>query len=322
SDITKNVNWWKEFSYEVKQVYPQAFLVGENFDGWGTRTSPYYAGLDSQFDFSNYYHVPAWIYNSEGGASCFNEAQAAETYVPFAQYRSDFINGAFTSNHDVMRLMNAANGTGNHEGTTPAQTVSYGNATANSKAKMQAAVTILNPGCSWIYYGDELGMTSNTEKHIEKYGNENCLDIWYRQPFLWNDLTKRPHYKSGQYDFELDSHNKSISNNGEGITYVEGKVTTTNEFYSWYKALIEIKNKYPKGAKVEYKNCGINVLVMHVTGSGSELYIYINMGMNTNQYLMNPGSGFTNIATLNGAPTNAGGDIGAKKYSVSAFIKN
>ncbi|MDR0832456.1 MAG: hypothetical protein LBM99_06125, partial [Bacillales bacterium] len=56
TDKLKNINFWKEFSFKVKEDHPNAYLVGENFDGWDQRVSPYYKALDSQFDFGLYYH--------------------------------------------------------------------------------------------------------------------------------------------------------------------------------------------------------------------------------------------------------------------------
>ena len=54
-------------------------------------------------------------------------------------------------------------------------------------------------------------------------------------------------------------------------------------------------------------------------GQGKELWIYINTGRSQNEYTMDPGAGFTNIKTMGGAP--ASGNIGAVKWSVSAFKK-
>lgn len=337
SDLTKNVNWWREFSSSLKTTYPNCFLVGENFDGWGTRISPYYQALDSQFDFSNYYHVPAWIYNTDAGAASFTN-QAAETYVPFASNdyfdvdankevqgggRADFINGAFTSNHDVMRLINQASGVGSKDSTTASDNVAYGDVTANGKAKFQGAVTMLNPGLSWLYYGDELGMSSNTDKHIEKYGNENNMDIWYRQPFLWNDKASRANYKSGQFLFELDDHNKHLLNNGEGIKYdpSTGEISTESTFYEWYKGLNTIKKLYPKDAKITYEG-SYNVLKISVSGEGTrKLVIYINNGLSQDDYKMTLGSEYTLVKAMGGAPTSLNGNIGEKPYSLAAFVK-
>ena len=333
SNLTKNMMWWKEFAQGVKADYPDCFLVGENFDGWGTRTAPYYQAMDSQFSFSTYYHICSYLYSDAGSATHFDNSQANETFVPFASTndvtitndgqnynipggsRPDFIDGAFTSNHDVMRAINQVNGSGaTVMNTTPKEKVTGTDEEVN-KAKIHAAITLLNPGVSWIYYGDELGMSSNTDTHEAKYKSKNCEDIWYRQPFLWADNT-RTHYKSGQYVFELDSYNSTLKN-------VDEQKADANSMYNWYKDLIEIKKHYPKGAKLEYKYSSDNVLGLHVYGSGKELWIYINTGRNAvnPSYAMNPGNGFTNIKAMGGAPTNAGGDIGNVKWSVSAFEK-
>ena len=335
SNLTKNIMWWKEFAHGVKADYPNCFLVGENFDGWGTRTASYYQALDSQFSFSTYYHIPAYLYNNAGGASNFS-GQAAETFVPFSASgnvlvddgknpyqipggnRSDFIDGAFTSNHDVMRAINQVNGSGTKDGTTALNKVT-GQGDQVNKAKIHAAVTLLNPGVSWIYYGDELGMSSNTDTHKATYGSENCEDIWYRQPFLWDDTTTRANYKSGAYKFELDSYNQTLKS-------AEAQQADANSMYNWYKSLIEIKKMYPTAAKLEFHSSSSNnVLVLKVTGQGTTLVIYINVGTGTNNYLMNPddvaGGSTHNVKTLGGAPDNKGGDIGAKAWSLSVFKK-
>ena len=327
SNLTKNIMWWKEFAHGVKNDYPNCFLVGENFDGWGIRTAPYYQALDSQFNFSTYYHIPAFLYTSGGTASHFDNKQAGETFVPFASQsdvqlgdngqfipggqRSDFIDGAFTSNHDVMRAINQANASGTLQETTPLNKVT-GEGDQVNKAKIHAAITMLNPGVSWIYYGDELGMSSNTDQHIGKYKNANCEDIWYRQPFLWKDTSIRANYKSGQYKFELDSYNATLDD-------LETQIADANSMYSWYKDLIKIKKMYPKGAKLSFSGSSSNVLVMHVYGGNTNLVIYINVGTSDSEYLMNPGSGFNNVMTMGGAPTS--GNIGATKWSISVFKK-
>ncbi len=334
SDLTKNVAWWKEFANDLKNIYPQTFLVGENFDGWGTRASAYYQALDSQFSFSTYYHIPAYLYANGGGASNFS-GQAAETFVPYSQpgpfelagqnmsvpggKRSDFIDGAFTSNHDVMRAINHVNGTGSKDETT-AKTKIVGSNDEYNKAKIHAAVTLLNPGVSWIYYGDELGMSSNTDTHVSKYGNENSVDIWYRQPFIWEDEKARPNYQAGQYTFEYDTHNAGLLSSHKGISLVDGQVNTSNEMYQWYKDLIEIKKLYPKGAKVDFTGSSQNVLTLKVTGEGKEMRIFINIGTSTSEYLMNvPNYNLVKaIGNVSGLST-SNVNVGACTYSVVAF---
>ena len=181
-----------------------------------------------------------------------------------------------------------------------------------NKAKIHAAITLLNPGVSWIYYGDELGMSSNIDQHETLYGNPNCEDIWYRQPFLWHETNIRANYKSGQYKFELDSYNATLAD-------VDAQKADANSMYNWYKDLIKIKKMYPKGAKLTFAGSSNNVLVMHVYGGNTNLVIYINVGTGTNDYAMNPGDGFANVMTMGGAPTS--GNIGGTKWSISVFKK-
>ena len=352
SNLDKNIKWWNEFAYKLKEYAGTrpCFLVGENFDGWGTRTAPYYQALDSQFDFSNYYHVPAWIYNTDGGASSFDgdQGQAKETYIPFSSNdtydvggnkpvhggnRPDFINGAFTSNHDVMRLINQANGLGNKDNTVANDNIAHNDQEANGKAMFQAAVTLLNPGLSWIYYGDELGMTSNTFGHIDRYGSENNMDIWYRQPFLWKEKKVRANYKAGQYAFELDQHNRHLVNNGEGIEYKEvknaaGEVTghtinTLSDFYDFYKVLTRIKRNYPEGAHIEFKYSSENVLCIFVKDSSynDNMMILINNGRNGNEYNIMIDGSYTDVLSSDGAACTPGADFGKSSYGVVAFKK-
>jgi len=346
TDITKNVEWWRDFSNDVKayaeELGQQCFLVGENFDGWGKRISPYYQALDSQFDFSNFYHSSGWIFNDDGGASNYETMEGGQVASTFTNFetsgdvtfgditmkggsRPDFVNGAFTSNHDVMRLINAANGVGDANSTTPDDDVAYGDEWANGRAKFMGALAMLNPGLSWLYYGDELGMTSNTTMHKVKYGNENSMDIWYRQPFLWNDDDARTDYRSGQYKFELDDHNKHLLHNGEGINNYDpatGEFNTLNTFFDFFKAVNETKKEYPVNAKITYEYSSFNVLHISVTGNNSrQLEIFLNNGRSDGEYKINLSSDFICYRASEGAPTELGGDIGGVRFGFSAFMR-
>ena len=311
SDLNKNVLWWREFANDVKHAYPNCFLVGENFDGWGNRMSPYYQALDSQFDFANYYHTAQMLYSDAdhydgNGAGSYATKHSPETYGVFGanfEYnqtgkvwqggkRTDYINGAYTSNHDVDRAINKVNGTWAKVGTVdesvPAAKIT-GTAQEIGRAKIMGAMAILQPGVSWIYYGDELGMSGNTDKHVELYGNENSKDIWYRQPMKWEKgvTAETTGYQAGQYTFEWDSYNKTLDGAKE-------QKADANSMYNWYKALNAIKKQYPKNARVSF-DAGNDVLTMDITGdSGKQFKIYINVGQKASkQYILNPGSGWT-----------------------------
>ena len=291
SDLNKNVTWWKEFSADLKKAFPNCFLVGENYDGYGNRTAPYYQALDSQFGFNHYFHIaesllyygPGSYANKEPteGESAFR-GKNSEYWVDGVQqsdlpggYRQDFIDGAFTSNHDVMRAINHAAFKSAGKVGTSVVTVDQDNVTSTAaqiqQAKTAAAVTMLTPGLSWIYYGDELGMSSNTNTHVSTYGNENSKDIWYRQPFKWGGdaASQIVNYSAGGYKIEWDDNNKN------NVKNTEQQLADTNSMLNYYKALCKVKAMYPKNAKVEYSNPG-NLLEFKITGEGSkELRIFI-----------------------------------------------
>lgn len=288
SDITKNLNFWKDFANGIKAIYPNAFLVGENFDGYGMRIAPYYQALDSQFDFSLYYHIEETAYSTKGVAStALGSQQNSETVTPYSTTteneiwengkvayklpgggRSDFINSAFTSNHDIARAINHVN---NNKVTIT------GTSEEVNRAKVAAAITILNPGVSWIYYGDELGMSSNTEMHEPLYTYENNIDLWYRQPYKWGDESYTTDYQFNGYKVEWDSYNKNIKSLAE-----QKEKDDDGDMYDVYKQLIAIKNKYGKNAKYTgvYLNSNLSVYHFKVTSDAGNFEIYIHTGNN------------------------------------------
>lgn len=278
SDLTKNVNYWKEFANRIKQIYPDCFLVGENFDGWGTRIAPYYQALDSQFDFGLYYHNQEWLY--EKGPAYMANSHASETYDRFMSSsnatlgdtgvivpggkRPDFINSPFTSNHDTNRLIN-------HMSTTDCV---KGTSSEINRAKVGAASTILTPGISWIYYGDELGMSGNTDQHVTMYGNTNNQDLWYRQPFKWGDDTTT-NYSFNSYQVEWDTYNTNLKSANEQMANLDD-----GDMYDFYKSLIEIKTMYGKNAKYyayQFNGCE-DVYYFQVKSDNGTFNIYINIG--------------------------------------------
>ena len=340
SDMNKNLTWWKEFALDLKTTYPNCFLVGENFDGWGTRMAPYYQALDSQFDFANYFHICQYLYanpehyGSEGGAGGYGDKEPSETFDCFSSMsnsvvlddgksvqhvpggkRTDFINGAFTSNHDVPRAINQVNGTWASTTETTAAANITGTAQQIGRAKIHAAITMLLPGISWIYYGDELGMSGNTNTHVSKYGSENSIDIWYRQPMKWGTtkVEGTTSYKAGQYKFEWDAYNATLPG-------VSAQKDDANSMLSWYKALADIKSQYPYDAKVSFE-WGKDILIMNITGTGTQWKIYINCGyLASESYGINaPGyTAYSAPSLANGANAST---FGSTRYSVLAYKK-
>ena len=347
-DLTKNIVFWKEFAIELKKVYPDCFLVGENFDGYGTRMAGYIQALDSQFDFASYYHAEdAYTYSSAGSYGAKRELEVYgpahsqnnstitvavdtnhkyEYSVPGGK-RSDFINGAFTSNHDVYRAINKINS--KCDGLTDTSSKVTGSAQEIGRAKVAGALALLNPGVSWIYYGDELGMSSNTNTHMTLYGNANCEDTWFRQPFVWQGAKGngvRPHFVNGKYQFTsdaYDSYNATILSSGKGVTVnADNSFSTTNEIHAFYKQVCALKKLYPENAQASF-NWGTNVIEIKVSGSsGKGLLIYINLGFSGDYNINSTGYNSSPIMQINCAGQHGGtpsSNFGLCPYAVCAF---
>ena len=237
SDLTKNLNFWRELNYEVKKSYPNAFFVGENFDGHAYHVAPFYEGFDSLFDFYSYFNLtsiassfvnngstgaygaytattagqfndPSKGYSAASDADLFGNKTKSIKYAngwnfvglfdTYNKYRTggtsatassgyEMINGAFTSNHDIARNINRVVGNKYDANGLTAQ----GEVTASNYDKALSYSTLVEvsqlmlPGLTWIYYGDELGMTGNFD--AGKDAHSAYADLAYRQPMKWTN---------------------------------------------------------------------------------------------------------------------------------------
>ena len=234
SNLTKNLNFWREVNHTVKSQYPNAFFVGENFDGHAYHVAPYYEGFDSLFDFYSYFNLTSMASRSfrhgstgayQGSLSSFLGAYDSPTstdrYNPATdtqlagakkitysggwnlkgvmdtnnKYRSggsspsdsngyQAINGVFTSNHDIARCINRIAGdewvSSGLEKQGEVSDTNY--ADLDTLSTLVEITELMLPGCTWIYYGDELGMTGNLQG---KKSTDGYADLAYRQPMKW-----------------------------------------------------------------------------------------------------------------------------------------
>lgn len=299
SNKTKNINFFKEFSARIKSIYPDAYIVGENFDGWDQRISQYYQGIDSLFDFAAYYH---FVYNNFEGHE--NNAQTEATsvvpnkYSMFnAQRNGQAINAPFTSNHDVERMLNHVNNTVTKSGANSSEThvaITASNAAnAIKKAKIYAANQILMPGLSFIYYGDELGMSGNKIANNSSNAPEDAIgrdwneDRWYRQPMKWGNTEGEDmvtSYKFSGYTVTWDDYNRNI------LKSVSEQENDANSMLSFFKQLTKLKNDHEaiiRGTYAGINTGNANVFAYSLSYGGETIYIYHNYGNTTASISMN-----------------------------------
>ncbi|MFA5735834.1 MAG: alpha-amylase family glycosyl hydrolase [Bacilli bacterium] len=292
---TKNLHFFREFSAKLKALYPNTFIVGENFDGWDAKIAPYYQGMDSQFDFAAYYHfVNNTFYQSgENKANVEATDKVSNKYNMFNTERNDrAINSGFTSNHDVERMLNHVNNDRTGIGATVSEqhtAITASNApNALEKARLYAATLILQPGLTFIYYGDELGMSGNIVPNNAEnapelaIGEDYHLDRWYRQPMKWDSNDSDPAntaYTFSGYQVAWDDYNRNAL---KGVDLQEGD---NNSLLNFFQDLTAIKSNsayyetFIRGNYAGIYNGNENVFSFSLTYETHVARVYINFGL-------------------------------------------
>ena len=293
---TKNLHFFREFSARLKTLYPNTFIVGENFDGYDMRIAPYYQGMDSQFDFAAYYHfVNNTIYpNGENQANHEATTVVANKYNAFNEERHDrAINSGFTSNHDVERMLNHVNNTRSGSGSDVVEiptAISAGNVnSALIKARLYAAALLFQPGLAFIYYGDEIGMSGNiipndaTNAPALAIGEDYHEDRWYRQPMKWTTAASdeaTTAYSFSGYQVKWDSYNEA------SLLGVDSQESDANSLLNFFQSLTAIKSDnstayyqtFIRGNYAGITNSNANVFSFSLTYETHVARVYINFG--------------------------------------------
>lgn len=294
SNLTKNMNFFREFNARIKAKDPDAMIVGENFDGNAVNNvAPYYEGLDSLFDFYMYYKLSNIAMTdskmaqanviSTGGQNS-GKWNFPGVYAEYNSYRNnDAIESVFTSNHDVSRVMNMMAGTAANADDQSAGTVTLSNsALALERAKCYATVMTMLPGITWIYYGDELGMTSNFADGETKTSPH--VDRWYRQPYKFGNEAAGTADKDGVYQtgfnftggagFSIgyDDYNKTV------LKSAEDQLKDSDSMLSYYSRLTALKSSSKTLISGSYQGISASNSIFAFSRTlGEETYsIYVN----------------------------------------------
>jgi glycosidase len=170
ADTLETIEYWKDFTQYVKSVQPDAMLVGE---AWADLpVAAKYAGdgkaLDAGFDFEFGYKVLELLQGNGGvkaefGTMNSNTASSVEQLLQ-ANYNARKAAGVpmgyfspFLTNHDQPRIGWQLQGD-------------------VAKAKLAAAMLLTSPGSTYLYYGEEIGLSQASDaEHIQR-----------RAPMLWD----------------------------------------------------------------------------------------------------------------------------------------
>ena len=278
-DMNKDVHFFMEFNAKLKASYPNALLLGENFNGNPSYLAPIYSGMDSQFNFNWYYDTTDRLTKIAGGAEeaagLLNQYAAAQ--ASFSEFRTDYIDGVFTSNHDVQRARDKLYKT--NDG-VPLTTVRGDDAWVLSEnlAKLWAGICLTVPGMTWIYNGDELGMfgTKTANGAGEGTGHE---DRWYRQPMKWTaDADSDGSAYNCNYPIGFNNYVMTWDALNAQLDGVAEQSADAGSVYNVYKDVIKIRKENPvlaRGKVVSHTSSG-SLICYSVQDGDDEILIYIN----------------------------------------------
>jgi len=287
SNLTKNLHFYRELNKAVKAVNKDAFFVGENFDGNAFNVSPFYEAFDSMFDFWGYFNFTtaasraighytgagrSWptIFSEpskydgngkgyfSGKSYAWNLGSILDSYNDFRGDKA--MPGFFTSNHDIARIINRIHSSaGDSNGISEQGNVTTGDYLKFRKAAdLCKAIEILMPGCTWIYYGDEIGMTGNFPSG--KNSQSDYADLWWRQPMKWKQGGK-----AGD-----GSMTTGFSITGSGASIVWDGVNSSSTVVDATSQMNDNNSEYNKLAKIiAYKNNNPALITGTVSDAGS-----------------------------------------------------
>ncbi len=298
-DQTRNYNFYREFNYRLKSKYPNAFVVGENLDGWNQRTKNYYKGIDSQFDFNTYYASRGFAsirginsidssYKVTGTTSESWMSKAFTTYLEgyemFKKVNSNFVSGQFTSNHDLPRARNrmALSATDGAERDLYAKIEGKLIDDSYNTLFLYYGMQFTLPGVTWLYYGDEIGMEGVMDYTLSSAtGSTDSLqsspheDRTYRQPMKWTADTKTS-FGIGYNSFkcELTGLNATSS-----VKSVAEQKEDPDSLLNWVKKLTAIRKQYKLGTATNITGTGSGSTITYtVYGGNGNIKVTITAG--------------------------------------------
>ena len=202
-------NWWQEFNTAVKEVNPDAFLVGENWTDTQTMAK-FYEDLDASFNFTLADQIISFVREGSYGNTDIL-AKIKEIHQTYSMYSKEYIDATFLRNHDQNRVASELEGN-------------------KGQMKLAASVLFTLPGTPFVYYGEELG----------QHGKKPDPNI--REPFDWYQDAEGP----GMTTMKKGGFNEAMkyteANDGISLAEQQGK---EGSMFEHYQELIDIRKENP-----------------------------------------------------------------------------
>ena len=211
SNTDANVEFLKYLTDTCKAIKPDCYLVGEAWTDSSSIAKLYTSGIDSLFDFpfADAGGIISSTMNGSSKASDYVEAmQLAET--SYSQSNPSYVGAPFYTNHDTSR------------------SADYYAQDNGPVTKMAYALSLLMPGNSFVYYGEELGMKGS--------GKDECK----RAPMYWSDDPQAPGMCTGP---------AGIDDLSMKFPSLESQMTDDLSLWRWFAEVIRVRKAFPAIAR-------------------------------------------------------------------------
>lgn len=223
---TEQLKWFVDY---VASVNPELYCVAEVWSSFSTLQDFYKSGIDSLFNFSfgnkDGVLCKALLKAGDGAAGAKLSDNVITMYDAFSKVNPKYVDGVFVSNHDTGRLAGFLGRDIN-------------------KLKLAAGIQMMQTGCVYVYYGEELGMVgsgADENKRAPMYWSDEKVDYATKGP---------PNYKAQEHPF------------GSYETQKDDK----NSLYNYYRNALHIRNKYPEIGR------GVPSVMKEVTAQNGNVY--------------------------------------------------
>lgn len=230
-NFNKNLEFFNKLHTDLVAYDSDCFMTLEVLD-YSSDTIAYYLeqGVDSCFDFAMRGNIVGSVNNGTGS----NLAGVySNELINFNAKNGNNLNSLILSNHDINRVMSDVG--------------------SDDKAKVCAAIQMLLPGLSWIYSGDELGMTGTNN------GKDNG-DLGYRQPYIWDNKYQTSIISLTGNTNGYDSHNSSLAS-------ASSQLLDSNSMLRFYKDMTNLKSNDDVISFGDYQNVYLDDAICSFTRS-------------------------------------------------------
>lgn len=205
---TEVLNWLYEF---CKGINPDFYMVSEVWANKATIADYYASGTPSMFNFDVADTEGKLIKAARGNYKAANFVESMMGYqTDYADKNPEYIDAPFIANHDMGRVANGLMKDAND-------------------MKMACGLLMTMNGSPFVYYGEEIGMSSSGKKDENK-----------RLPMIWSD-TDPTGMTVGPKDADQD-----ISSAFAGV---EEQLRDPYSILNYYKRAIRLRNENPELAR-------------------------------------------------------------------------